>query len=150
MLGSRNLQSHIELFRCSVRRLAREASAQLEQLDATGIFGLKRGFRTRWDEYCHEIQEGPLGAPGLDCAKTVGPIVLAIVRAIDNSEATLFAIGARSHLNENEKADQDVVGVPDLIQRCLEEAIETLASCQNLTPRRKLKRGQSELKMSCC
>jgi hypothetical protein len=113
--------------------LARDASAELERFVATGMFGHQDRFRTWWDEYCHAVQERPHGTSEIAFATTVGPVVLAIVRAIGNSEAVLLTIGARGHFDENREVDQDVVAAPDLIQRNLEDAIETLAMFRDMS-----------------
>lgn len=97
--------------------LARDASAQLEQFEATGIFGDDYKHRTLWDEYCHEIQEGPHGPLKFAFDTTVVPIVQAIVEAIDNPEAILLTIGARWHLDEDQGTDREVVATPDQIRR---------------------------------
>jgi hypothetical protein len=113
--------------------LARDASAQLEQIEAAGIFGDDSKHRTLWDEYCHEIQEGPHGP--LKCAfdTAVVPIVQAIVEAIDNPEAILLTIGARWHLDEDQGTDREVIATPDQIRRNLEDAIETLAMSRDMS-----------------
>jgi hypothetical protein len=113
--------------------LARDASIQLEQIEASGIFGDDYKHVTLWDEYCHEVQEGPHGPlePAFDA--TVGPIVQAIVESIADCEAVLLTIGARWHLGEDQEADGDVVAKPDQIRRNLEGAIETLAISRDMS-----------------
>jgi hypothetical protein len=113
--------------------LARDASVQLEQIEATGIFGDDYKHRTLWDEYCHEIQKGPHGPLKFAFDTTVVPIVQAIVEAIDNSEAVLLSIGARWHLDEDQATDREVVATPDQIRRNLEDAIETLAIYRDMS-----------------
>jgi hypothetical protein len=112
---------------------AREAAVQLEQIEATGIFGDGYRHRTLWDEYCHEIQEGQHDPLKFAFDTTVVPIVQAIVEAIDNPEAILLTIGARWHLDEDQGADREVVATPDQIRRNLEDAIETLAMSRDMS-----------------
>jgi hypothetical protein len=113
--------------------LARDASVQLEQVEATGIFGDDYKHRTLWDEYCHEIREGPHGPLKFAFETTVVPIVQAIVEAIDNPEAILLTIGARWHLDEDQGTDREVVATPDQIRRNLEDAIEMLAMSRDMS-----------------
>jgi hypothetical protein len=113
--------------------LAREVAVQLGQIEATGIFGDDFKYRTLWDEYCHEIQEGPHGPLKFAFDTTVVPIVQGIVEAIDNPEAILLTIGARWHLDEDQGTDGEVVATPDQIRRNLEDAIETLAMSRDMS-----------------
>ena len=113
--------------------LARDASIQLEQIEASGIFGDDYKHLTLWDEYCHEVQEGPHGPLEYAFAATVGPIVQAIVESIADSEAVLLTIGARWHLDEDQATDREVVATPDQIRRNLEDAIETLAMTRDMS-----------------
>ena len=113
--------------------LAREVAVQLEQIEATGIFGDDYRHRTLWDEYCHEIQEGPHGPLKFAFDTTVIPIVQALVEALDNSEAALLTIGARWHLDEDQGTDREVVATPDQLRRNLEDAIQTLAISRDMS-----------------
>jgi hypothetical protein len=113
--------------------LARDAAAQLERIEATRIFGDDYKHRTLWDEYCHDVQEGPHGPLEYAFDATVGPIVQAIVESIADSEAILLTIGARWHLNEDQEMDGDVIATPDLIRRTLEDAIQTLAISRDMS-----------------
>jgi hypothetical protein len=113
--------------------LARGAMVELEQIEATGIFGDDYKHRTVWDEYCHEIQAGPHGPLKFAFDTTVVPTVQAIVEAIDNPEAILLTIGARWHLDEDQGTDREFVATPDQIRRNLEDAIETLAMSRDMS-----------------
>jgi len=113
--------------------LARDASAQLEQIEATKIFGDDYKHRTLWDEYCHEIQEGPHGPIENAFGETVDPILQAVVESLVDSEAVLLTIGARWHLDEDQDRDVDVVAIPDLIRRNLEDALQTLAITRDMS-----------------
>lgn len=114
--------------------LAREAVVQFEQFDAPGTFGDDYKHRTLWDEYCHDLQEGPhndlLEAA---FAEVIDPVVQAIVGSIAEPEAILLTIGARWHLDEDHEVDGDVVSVPDLIRRNLQDAIKTLAILRDMS-----------------
>jgi hypothetical protein len=113
--------------------LAREAAVLLEQIEATRIFGDDYKHRTLWDEYCHEVQEGPHGLLEDAFAETVGPIIRGIVESVADSEAILLTIGARWHLDEAQEADGDIVATPDQIRRNLEDAIQTLAILRDMS-----------------
>ena len=113
--------------------LARDASVQLGQMEATGIFGDDYKHRTLWDEYCHEIQQGPHSPLEYAFDATVGPILQATVESIAHSEAVLLTIGARWHLDEDHEADGDGLATPDLIRRNLEDAIKALAMSRDMS-----------------
>jgi integrase len=44
----------------SYEALVRKAIVRLQWIKATGIYGDDYGHKTLWDEYCHEVQFGPL------------------------------------------------------------------------------------------
>lgn len=44
--------------RVEIRSLARRAKYRLQRLEATDIYGGDYKFKSLWDEFCHEAQEG--------------------------------------------------------------------------------------------
>jgi hypothetical protein len=113
--------------------LAREVAVDLEQFEASGIFGDDYAHRTLWDEYCQEVQEGPHGPLRYTFDATIAPIVQAIVESIADSEAVLLTIGARWHLDEDHEEHGDVVATPDQIRRNLQDAVQKLAMSRDLS-----------------
>jgi hypothetical protein len=120
--------------KASFAALAREAAGELQRIGAVGTFGDDHKHRTLWDEYCHEIQEGPhnnlLEAA---FAAVVEPVAQAIVESLGESEAVLLTIGARWHLDEDQEANVDVIATPDQMRRNLEDAIQTLAMSRDMS-----------------
>jgi hypothetical protein len=113
--------------------LAQEAVVQLEQIGATSIFGDDYKHRTFWDEFCHEMQEGPHSALEWAFEATLDPLIHAIVEGIENSEATLLTIGAMWDLGEDQEMGADIGRTPYLIQRNLEQAVKSLAMTRDMS-----------------
>jgi hypothetical protein len=122
---------HYSTQRCS--QLAHEVVVQLEQLDATSIFGDDYKHRTFWDEFCHEMQEGPHSALESAFEDTIDLILHAIVERIESSEATLLTIGAMWNLEEDQELGADIGSAPYLIRRNLEQAVKTLAMARHMS-----------------
>ena len=75
-----------------IQALARKVIHAMQRMPAGGIFGDDYRFRTVWDEYCREAQEGP--HPMLEAAldQTVDPMVAWQVDQLDHSERQLLEI----------------------------------------------------------
>lgn len=75
-----------------IRALARKGIHGLQRMPASGIFGDDYRFKTVWDEYCREVQEGP--HPTLEAAfdQTVDPMIAGHVDQLDHTERDLLEI----------------------------------------------------------
>lgn len=114
--------------------LARKAVFRLRRIRASGIYGDDFRHKTLWDEYCHEVQEGPheLLEPAWDM--TLDPILDAVVQDVPLHEAALLTIGAVWDLNEDDAEPQGGISVcPDLICRNLKRVVAEMASARDMT-----------------
>ena len=84
----------LEFSSASYLSLARKVIFRLQRIDASGIYGDDYRHKTLWDEYCHEIQEGPYDLLENVWDVTIDPIVVEVVKAIPREEALLLTIGA--------------------------------------------------------
>ena len=75
-----------------IRALARKVIHAMQRMPASGIFGDDHRFKSVWDEYCREVQEGP--HPILEAAfdQTVAPMIAFQVDQLDHSERQLLEI----------------------------------------------------------
>jgi hypothetical protein len=87
------------------RSLVRRAIYRLQRVEASGIYGDDYKFKSLWDEYCHEVQNGPYmlldGAWDEAITATLNELVGSLVREI----AVLLTIHATGPLPEDEGAD---------------------------------------------
>ena len=75
-----------------IRALARKAIHAMQRMPASGIFGDDYPFKSVWDEYCREVQEG--SHPTLEAAfdQTVDPMIAWHIDQLDHSERQLLEI----------------------------------------------------------
>jgi hypothetical protein len=115
----------------SYSALARKAVFQLQRIKASGVFGDDYHHKTLWDEYCHEVKEGPYDLLEDAWEKTLGPLLSAMIDTIPRHEAILLTIGAIWELNEERQPSTGVD--PQLIQQSLRQAIARIADARDLS-----------------
>lgn len=73
-------------------RLARRVIHHLQRMPASGIFGDDFHYRSIWDEWCHEVQEGPheLLEHAMDDA--ILPLIKATLESVPAHVKALFVI----------------------------------------------------------
>ena len=71
---------------------ARKVIYRLQRLKASGIFGDDHNYKTVWDEYCYEIQEGPHGLLEQAWDHVIGNLLAEVVSKIPHDEAVLLSI----------------------------------------------------------
>jgi len=112
--------------------LARKAIHRLQRIPASGIFGDDYIYKTLWDEYCHEIQEGSHEL--LECAweQSLETVLDAVVENIPGHSAVLLSVFAAWDLDEQD--DPALIGAvwPAGIKRVLHEGISEHAGMRNL------------------
>lgn len=83
-----------------VEALARKVLHALQRMPASGIFGDDYRFKSVWDEYCREVQEGP--HPMLEAAfdQTVDPMIAWRIVQLDQSERQLLEIALSEDAGE--------------------------------------------------
>lgn len=83
-----------------IQALARKVVHSIQRMPANGIFGDDYLFKSVWDEYCREVQEGP--HPMLEAAfdQTVDPIIAWQVHQLDQSERQLLEIALADNADD--------------------------------------------------
>jgi hypothetical protein len=113
--------------------LARKVVFRLQRNAATGIYGDDYQHKTMWDEYCHEIQNGPYDLLESPWNTTIDSICDSVVKAVPSSEAALLTIRAMWDLDrEDEGHSTTVLVAPDLIRCNLRQAVIELAAARNI------------------
>ena len=75
-------------------RFARKGFHRMQRIPASGIFGDDYRHRTLWDEYCHEVQNGPHDLLEDAWEITVDRILVAIVDAMPPHVAAVLTVDA--------------------------------------------------------
>jgi hypothetical protein len=109
--------------------LAKQTIENLKKQPAVGMFEAEYRFRNYWDEYSHEVQNGPFME---EWHETVEAFCHGVVEAIDRPSLTLLSIAAI----EDQGEDEDTVNAdgiwPDLVVRVVQEALNQAASERDL------------------
>ena len=93
----------VEFARNAYLKLARKIIFRLQRIDASGVYGDDYCHKTLWDEYCHEVQEGPYMLLEAAWDATIDPLFDAVIESIPPKEATLLTIGAAWDLDRSEE-----------------------------------------------
>ena len=73
-----------------IQALTRKVIHGLQRMPASGIFGDDYRFKSVWDEYCREVQEGPHSMLEAAFDQTVDPMIAWQVDQLDHSERQLL------------------------------------------------------------
>jgi hypothetical protein len=114
--------------------LARKVVVRLQRIEASGIYGDDYQHKTLWDEYCHEIQNGPYDLLDSMWDATIDPIFASVVKTIPNPEGALLTIRAMWDLDREDYMHPNTVFVaPDLILCNLRRAVVELAGARDIS-----------------
>jgi hypothetical protein len=112
--------------------LARRVIFRLQRIKATGIYGDDYRHKTLWDEYCHEVQEGPYDLLESVWGATIDVTLNSVIENIPHHEAALLTIGAARELGREDEIRFGGVA-PHLIQSNLHEIVAKLAGFRNMS-----------------
>jgi hypothetical protein len=97
--------------RSEFKALVPKVIHRLQRLPATGIYGDDYNYNTLWDEYCHEVQEGPFdlpwdwgGSPATAWEQTIPAFINDVIDRIPPHAAVLLSVFARAELDEEDDA----------------------------------------------
>ena len=91
--------------------LVRRAIYRLQRFPASGIYGNGLGYKTLWDEWCHEVQEGPHGLLESAWNHTLLPILEDVIGRVPQHARVLLAEYARWKLSVD--SGQEPTNFPD-------------------------------------
>lgn len=101
-------------------------------------------FLTLWDEYCHEVQQGPFPAGGyliVHCHEylmeaafdpMIKPTIALMVNALPRAEAVLLSIGARYHQDSDDHTGTPTDLDPSLICKVIRSLLNERASDRDM------------------
>lgn len=108
-----------------IDRLARRIVHALQRMPASGIYGDDYAYKSLWDEYCHEAQEGPHDGLEGSWEMTINPFVDEVLDKIPHHVGVLLTILAASNLDEPQEAEMigafDREGIKELVLSSIDE-----------------------------
>ena len=118
--------------RGEVRSLTRRAIYRLQRIGASGVYGGDYRFKSLWDEYCHEVQDGPYDLVEDAWEDVLSRTVQAIIESIPRKTAVLLTILAV--YESDDKNDGELVGSvwQEGIARLLREQLADEAGSRGL------------------
>ena len=118
-----------------INELADRAIADLRKINAAGTYGDDYRHKTLWDEYCHEIQNGPTDMLERGWDDAVGSIREALIESIPSHEAVLLTIAAAWYMDAEDEVGGagDCPAHTDLIGRYLQREMAEKASHVDLS-----------------
>lgn len=113
--------------------LTRKVIYRLQRIRASGIYGDDYGYKSLWDEYCHETQHGPHNSLESPWEKTLAPFLNDIIEKIPSHSAVLLTVYAAWELDED-LYNSSFVGIvsPDQIRQVLNGYLAKQAGIRNL------------------
>ena len=110
--------------------MARRIVSALQRMPATGIFGDDYSFRSLWDEYCHEVQNGPSYDLEWAWDATIAPFIQHQIDRLPVHARLLISIGA-----EYERSDDDNISAhydPDLVHDAAKSCLGRMAARRSM------------------
>ncbi len=101
--------------------LARRVIHHLQRMPASGIFGDDFRYRSIWDEWCHEVQEGPHELLEHAWDDAILPIINATLESIPAHVETLLVISATGRAPRGRGASVQEGHLQDALRRELEQ-----------------------------
>jgi hypothetical protein len=99
---------------------------------ASGIYGDDYGYKSLWDEYCHEVQEGPVDLLDDAWNLTLDNVMDDVIERIPHQVAVLLSIFAAWDLDEDDEVA--IVGSvwPEGLKRVLQTRLAERAGQRDL------------------
>jgi hypothetical protein len=121
--------------------LGRKVIHRLQRIKASGIYGDDYNYKTLWDEYCHEAQEGPTELLTWAWEATILPLLDDVVERIPRQVAVLLSIAALCELDERStnwvlhEGNDEWIGVcwPDGIREVVHSRVRKEAGWRDLS-----------------
>ena len=88
--------------------LSRSVIHRLQRINAAGIYGDDYAYKSLWDEWCHEVQEGPHDLLDGAWAQTLCPILDDVIDGVPRHAAVLLSVFAAWELDEDN--DPNIIG----------------------------------------
>jgi len=102
-------------------RLARRVIHHLQRMPASGIFGDDFHYRSIWDEWCHEVQEGPHELLEHAMDDTILPLINKILESVPAHVEALFLIYVAGRAPRGQGTAAREGHLQDVLRRELEQ-----------------------------
>lgn len=118
--------------RTEIQALTRKVIFRLQRIPASGIFGDEYAYKSLWDEYCYEMQQGPHEILDYAWDQTLEQILGGIVDSVPKCSAVLLSIYAAWDLDEED--DPALIGTvwPDGMKQVIKNQLSKQASDRSL------------------
>lgn len=132
MLTQRISQAVRSYARIEIEGLTRRAIHRLQRIEASGIYGDGYAFKSLWDEWCHEKQEGPHDLLDSAWEQTLSPIVDELLDSIPHHAAVLLSVYAAWELGVED--DTTLIGSfwPEGIRQVFRDRLDREAGGRRL------------------
>lgn len=101
--------------------LARRVIHQLQRMPTSGIFGDDFRYRSIWDEWCHEVQEGPHELLEQAIEDAIQSLIIATLESIPAHVETLLVIYVTGRAPRAQGASVQEGHLQDALRRELEQ-----------------------------
>jgi len=118
--------------RIEVEALTRKVIHRLQRVHSSGIFGDDYIYKTLWDEYCHEAQNGPHELLENAWEMTIATVLDDVVEQVPRHSAVLLSIHAAWELDEHDAAKMLGSVWPDGIKRLVQDGLGEKAGMRKL------------------
>lgn len=112
--------------------LVRKAIYRLQRMHASGIFGDQYSYKSLWDEYCHEVQEGPHDLLDQAWEQTLEGVLDSLIESIPRHVAVLLSMSAAWDIELEEESRPMGAVWADGLKRLLRSRLTQEAATRNL------------------
>ncbi len=112
--------------------LTRRTIYRLQRFSASGIYGGDYAYKTLWDEWCHEVQEGPHDLLEAAWELTLDPILNDIIDSLPERKLILLSIYAEWELEDGYSWNEIAGRGTDSAVQLLRTRISGVAADRNL------------------
>jgi hypothetical protein len=118
--------------RVQFEALNRQVIYRLQRIDASGIFGDDYNYKSIWDEFCHEVQEGPHELLEEAWDSVIQPCIREVMGRLAKESAVLLSAYAIWDLGDDTLSDPFDGYSIDAIRRIVESNLKSEAANRSL------------------
>ncbi|MEM7541757.1 MAG: hypothetical protein AAF384_09230 [Pseudomonadota bacterium] len=118
--------------RMEVEAICRKVIHRLQRQPASGIFGGDYSYKSIWDEFCNEVQEGPYSMLGDAWYSLIARPIADLVSDLPKESAVLMTFYALEVLDEDDKSLPPGALWPEGIAGVVELALRRQAANRNI------------------
>lgn len=108
--------------------LAKRVVFRLQRIEASGIYGVDRNYRSLWDEYRHQVQIETVDQLQSAWDSLLDPLLKAVIGSLPEHEASILTVGAAWIQDTRDEFDGKVAPDQALLAACLLDYLNREAS----------------------